>query len=169
MTIDIQIIRRKDMQKEEVWIREIVMKGRHGVLGVSADEQPYLNANNYIYLPEDHAIYFHRSKEGVLPKFIAKNNKASYLIATMGKVIANTKALKFDVEYQSVMIYGDLEEIHDDVKKYVVLRKLLEKYAPELEYGKDYDAPSEQAIAKTAIWCLKIDFWTGKQSAENSA
>ncbi len=56
------------MQKDEGWVRDFVMKGRYGVLAVNADDQPYLNAHNYVYIPEDHALYFHRAKQGTLPK-----------------------------------------------------------------------------------------------------
>ena len=164
MTIDIKTVRRKEKQKEDQWIRDFVEQSHYGVLGVSADQQPYLNANNYVYIEEDHAIYFHRAREGALSKFIEKNNNATYLISEMGEMIVGDNAMSFSVEYKSVIIYGKLEEVTDQVKKTQVLQKLLEKTSPNLEYGKDYKVPPESAITRTAIWALKIDFWTGKES-----
>lgn len=166
MTIDIKTVRRKEKQKDDQWIRDFIQSSHYGVLGVSAEGQPYLNANNYVYIEADHALYFHRAKQGALPQFIEKNNNATYLISEMGKMMTGKEAMKFSVEYKSVMIYGKLQEITDHTKKTEVLRKLLEKTSPDLEYGEDYVVPPESAITRTAIWALKIDFWTGKESLD---
>lgn len=164
MEFDLKKIRRVKKQQDDVWIQNFVEKSHYGVLGACVDDQPYLNANNYVYLAEDHAIYFHRSKEGTLPKILAKNNNVTYLISEMGDYIKGESAQNFSVEYKSVIIYGRVEEVTNRIKKTEVLQKLVEKVSPNLIYGMDYQAAPESLIDKTAVWCLKIDFWTGKQS-----
>ena len=164
MEFDLKKIRRVRKQQDDAWIQAFIQKSHYGVLGVCADDQPYLNANNYIYNEQDHAIYFHRSKEGTLPKIISQNNNATYLITEMGDFITGESAQNFSVEYKSVIIYGRVEEITNSDKKAEVLQKLVEKVVPELTYGVDYQAASEEIVDRTAVWCLKIGFWTGKQS-----
>ena len=164
MELDLKKVRRVKKQQEDAWIRAFVEKSHYGVLGVCAEDQPYLNANNYVYSEADHALYFHRSKEGTLPKILSMNSNATYLISEMGEFIEGESAQNFSVEYKSVIIYGRVEEVTNSVKKAEVLQKLVEKVVPDQTYGVDYQAASEAMIDHTAVWCLKIDFWTGKQS-----
>ena len=58
---------------------EILKSEPRGVLSlIGDDDYPYGMPMNFLYIPEDNAIYFHGGRKGHKIDAIMKNNKASF-------------------------------------------------------------------------------------------
>ena len=161
---DFTTIRRTDREvTDEAWIKRILREGAFGTLGTSLDDQPFLNVNNYVYDEEAHALYFHRSRIGRTSANLEANPRVCYSVAEMGRVKTADKAADFGVEYQSVMVFGTASQVTDPEEAGRALRLLLEKYAPHLSFGEDYQPFDSDDLKRTAVYKIAIEGWSGKQ------
>lgn len=147
-------MRRKDRQIFDDEVQEIIAKGEYGILAtVNENGYPYTTPLSYVYF--DGSIYFHCAQVGQKLDNIQRNNKVSFCI------VRNTEVLpqEFATKYESVVIFGQANEVTDELKE-IALLKLIEKYSPDfLEEGKQY---IENAKAQTVIIKIDIEHVTGK-------
>lgn len=81
----------------------------------------------------------------------------------MGRLLPAPTALEFSVEYASVVAHGRVEIVGGDAEKRRFLERLLRKYAPHLEPGRDYRPITDDELARTAVHRLRIERWAGKE------
>jgi hypothetical protein len=53
--------------------------------------------------------------------------------------------------------------VEDPAEAKAALQSLLDKYAPHLQPGRDYRPPVDEELARTAVYRLDIDEWSGKR------
>jgi len=83
----------------------------------------------------------------------------------MGRLLPAPTALEFSVEYSGVTVFGRGRVVTDPVEAKGALQKLLDKYAPHLEPARDYRATTDAELARTAVYRIDIETWSGKQKA----
>ena len=94
-------MRRAKQQLSEDEAREILIKGKTGILGVLGDEgYPYTVPINYVY--DNEKIYFHGSKHGHKYDAIKKCSKVSFCVVEKDEVIKE----ELTTYYRSVIIFG---------------------------------------------------------------
>lgn len=163
---DLATVRRTDRAvTDEAWIKRILREGAFGTLGTSLDGQPFLNVNNYVYDEEGHAIYFHRARIGRTSANLEVNPRVCYSVSEMGRIHTADKALDFGVEYQNVIVFGTAALVTDAEEAGRALKLLLEKYAPHLAFGEDYEPFGPDDVQRTAVYKISIEAWSGKQRA----
>ncbi|MDS0525402.1 pyridoxamine 5'-phosphate oxidase family protein [Clostridium sp. SHJSY1] len=147
-------MRRKDREIQIEEVKEILIKEQYGVLStISKDEYPYGVPISYVYL--DNAIYFHSANEGHKLDNIFNNDKVSFCVVGKTCVLPD----KFSTNYESVVIFGDANEVFDKEKNKVLI-EILKKYSPEhLEKGKVY---IKNAGSKTKVIKININHISGK-------
>lgn len=145
-----------EIPKERV--EELIKTTEYGVLStVGEDGYPYAVPVNYAYINGN--IYFHCAREGHKLDNISFNNKVSFTLVPYSKVLSE----KFDSEYESVVIFGKVEEVFDK-EKIDGLLGLVYKYSPEyVEAGKAY---IDRAQDKVRIMKISFDYVTGKTYKE---
>lgn len=161
---DFTAMRRTDREvTDEDWIRQVLRDGAFGTLGTSLDGQPFLNVNNYVYDEETHALYIHRSRIGRTSANLEANPRVCYSVAEMGQIRTAGKAMEFGVEYENVIVFGTASLVTDAEEAGRALKLLLEKYAPHLTFGEDYEPFGPDDVQRTAVYKISIDGWSGKQ------
>lgn len=147
-------MRRKDREIQIEEVKEILIKEQYGVVStISKDGYPYGVPISYVYL--DNAIYFHSATEGHKLDNIFNNSKVSFCVVGKTCVLPD----KFSTNYESVVIFGDANEVFDEEKN-TVLIGILKKYSPEyLEKGKVY---IKNAGSKTKVIKININHISGK-------
>jgi nitroimidazol reductase NimA-like FMN-containing flavoprotein (pyridoxamine 5'-phosphate oxidase superfamily) len=161
---DLTAMRRTDREvTDEEWIKRILREGAFGTLATSLDDQPFLNVNNYVYDEEAHALYIHRSRIGRTSANLEVNPRVCYSVAEMGRIKTADKAMDFGVAYQSVIVFGTASLVTDAKEAGRALKLLLEKYAPHLTFGEDYQPFDSDDLKRTAVYKISIEQWSGKK------
>tara|TARA_B100000029_G_scaffold434354_1_gene447675 strand:+ start:921 stop:1241 length:321 start_codon:yes stop_codon:yes gene_type:complete len=85
----------------------------------------------------------------------------------MGRLLPAPEALEFSVEYSGFTAFGKGSIVEDPEEARVALQMLLDKYAPHLKPGVDYRPTTDQELARTAVYGIDIETWSGKQKEES--
>lgn len=161
---DYTAVRRKVHEvTDPAWIKAVLHEGAFGMLATSHADQPFLNANNYVYDEAANVIYFHRSKVGRTSATLAQNPRVCYSVSEMGQLYSGASAMNFGVAYRSVIIFGTAALVDDQAEVQRALQMLMDKYAPHLTPGVDYENFTPRDAAATAVYKITIEQWSGKQ------
>ena len=152
---------------DEAWIKALLTRGALGTLGTVHEAQPFVTPINYIYIEEDHAIYFHGAYVGRLRANMDINPNVCFNVSEMGRILPYEKAAEFGIEYNSVVVFGQAELVESDEKTGEILQLILDKYAPHLKPNVDYKPIPLEEIKRTAVYKIKIEDWTGKQLVDD--
>lgn len=155
--------------EDQVWIREFLADQETGVLGLVDEDVPYLVTQLYVYNPEEGAIFLHGALEG--REYDIVNNadqlQAAFTTSKIGRYISAEKPSNFTVEYSSVVAYGTIDIITERDKKRDVLEQFMEKFAPDMSAGEDYERISEDSVDGTAVYRLDLTSWSGKKGLKD--
>ena len=149
-------------------LKKLLTHGRFGVLSTVHQDQPFATPINYLYIEEDHALYFHGARVGRTRANIALNPKVCFNVSEMGDLFPGERISDFGVEYQSVTIFGTAAPLEDEQKLLSVLLGLMQKYFPDHIPGEDYPLPEPDELKRTAVYRISIEEWTGKQLTRES-
>lgn len=147
-------MRRKDREIGCDECIEILKNNAYGILSTAgSDGQPYGVPLSYVY--KDGAIYFHGAVEGHKLDNILANSKVSFCVVGQTCVLPD----KFSTNYESVIVFGDAQEVADEEKTSALL-EIIFKYSPDfIEKGKIY---INHAASKTRVFKISIGHITGK-------
>ncbi len=162
---DLSRVRRRDRAVEDDhWIRSFLEAAPTCVVATESDGWPFATPLIFAYDAESHCVYFHTGRAGRLFSNVGRNPRMCLSAFKMSGLAAATRASGFDVEYESVTAFGSARVLEDAEEAVHGLRLLLDKYFPELQYGRDYDAIAGEELARTAVYRLEIDAWSGKRN-----
>ncbi len=100
---------------EEVWIKKTLTKAPFAAIALARAEQPYINANLFIYKEAEHCIYFHTTTtgNGFTREIISQNPLVCFSVFEMGRLLPGKQAVDFSSEYSSVVVFGKAEIVQD--------------------------------------------------------
>ncbi|NJD19017.1 MAG: pyridoxamine 5'-phosphate oxidase, partial [Gemmatimonadetes bacterium] len=157
-------MRRKDRGKDDAWIRAYLHAATWGFVGVvGEDGQPYVHSNLFAFDEERHCLWIHGYRAGRLRSCVKACARVAFSAAGMGRMLPATTSLGFSVEYASVVVYGTAHVVEGAGEATHGLRMLMEKYAPHLRYGEDYQGIPAEDLERTAVYRVDIEAWSGKQ------
>jgi len=84
----------------------------------------------------------------------------------VGRFLPAEEALEFGVEYASAVASGTVVEVQDSEEALHALERLMEKYAPHLEAGRDYRPITPNELRRTSVLRMDIESWSGKEKTE---
>lgn len=174
-------VRRQDRAvDDEGWITAFLQRAPVGILATASDGQPFINSNLFVYDPAAHAVYLHTARTGRTRANIEAGSvgpsaelhtdqpelaKVCFHVYEMGRLLPADTALEFSVEYGGVTIFGRGQVIDDSDEARHGLQLLLDKYFPHLHPGQDYRPITGDELARTAVYRIDIDAWSGKRKA----
>jgi len=157
-------VRRSDRAVEdEDWIRAFLHRAAVGTLATVHEGQPFINANLYVYDEAAHAIYMHTAQVGRTRANVEQGERVCFSINEMGRLLPADEALEFSVEYAGVVVFGSAHLVEDSGEGRHALQLLLDKYAPHLKPGRDYRPTTDEELARTAVYRIRIERWSGKK------
>ena len=119
-------MRRKIQQLSPEEAEAVLLRGTAGVLALAGDEAfPYAVPISYVY--DGAHIYFHSALEGHKIDAIRQNPNASFAVINQDEIIPE----KYTTAFRSVIVFGSVRIIEDEVEKRAAARKLALKYAPD--------------------------------------
>jgi len=134
-----------------------------GTLATVSDGQPFINSNLFVYDEGEGVIYMHTARVGRTRANIDGDERVCFSCFEMGRLLPAKEALEFSVEYAGVTVFGRGEVVADKAEAKAALQLLLDKYAPHLHPGGDYRPTTDQELARTAVYRITIDSWSGKR------
>jgi nitroimidazol reductase NimA-like FMN-containing flavoprotein (pyridoxamine 5'-phosphate oxidase superfamily) len=158
-----QVRRRDRAVEEDAWIRALLHRAPIGVTATIHDGQPFLNSNIFVYDEAAHKIYFHTARVGRTRANIEVHEQVCFTVFEMGRLLPAATALEFSVEYAGAVVFGTGSLITEKDQAKGALQQLLDKYAPHLQVGQDYRAVTDQELARTAVYQIEIEQWSGKK------
>jgi nitroimidazol reductase NimA-like FMN-containing flavoprotein (pyridoxamine 5'-phosphate oxidase superfamily) len=130
---------------DEAWMRALLERTPVGVLGTTSGGQPFLNSNLFVYAPEE------------------RESRACFTAFEMGRVLPADRALEFSTEYGGVVLFGRISVVESEDEAQRALQMLMDKYAPHLRPGSDYEAATPADLKRTSVFKLAIEEWSGKR------
>jgi nitroimidazol reductase NimA-like FMN-containing flavoprotein (pyridoxamine 5'-phosphate oxidase superfamily) len=157
-------VRRRDRAiEDDDWIRELLRRAPIGTLATVYDGQPFLNSNLFVFDEEQHVIYMHTARVGRTQANVERYEAVCFSVSEMGRLLPADVALEFSVEYAGVVVFGQAEIVKDEALAAHALQLLLDKYFAHLRPGRDYRPTTPQELARTSVYQVRIEQWSGKQ------
>lgn len=161
-------MRRHDRAQDEAWIREFIERAAIGTVATASGDQPFLNTNLFVYDRDRHVIYLHTARTGRLRQNLEENDRVCFTATEMGRLLPADTALEFSVEYAGVVAFGRGRVVEEAEEQRHALELLLRKYAPHLQPGHDYRGVTDDELARTAVFRIEIEAWSGKRKSAES-
>ena len=148
---------------DEEWIRDFLSGQETGVLGLIDEETPHLVTQ--LFVCEEDAIHVHGARDGRAYDIVERDDEpqACFTASEMGRFIPANEPVNFTVEYASVVVCGSIDLLTTRAEKRDVLEAFMDKFAPQLIPGEDYDPMSNESIDRTAVYRLDVERWSGKR------
>lgn len=156
-------VRRQDREvTEAAWIKDFLHRAPYGVLAMVSAEQPFTNANLFVYAEGKHVIYLHTSDEGRTYHTVSAEARVCFSVSAMGRLLPAENARGLSVEYAGVTIFGRDDIVIDDEERVHGLQLLIDKYFPHLAPGRDYQTIDYEQMQGTAIHRITVESWSAK-------
>lgn len=148
---------------DEAWISALLDRAAVGVLATVDGDQPFLNSNLFVFDPDARVLYMHTARAGRTRANVEGQAKICFTVTEMGRLLPADEALEFSVEYASVVVFGSAQVVHDADEARHGLQLLLDKYFSHLQPGRDYRPITDDELARTSVYRIAIDSWSGKR------
>lgn len=147
------------------WIPAFLAEQETGVLGLVDGDAPHLVTQLFVADAEAGTIFFHGAQAGRAHDVVERGERpqAAFTTSERGRYIPADQPVNFTVEYASVVAYGTVGLVDDPAAKRRVLERFMEKYAPQLTAGEEYEPIAEASVDRTAVYRLDVASWSGKQ------
>ena len=152
-------MRRKRQQLSEEESISILRKSTAGTLALLGDnDYPYAVPISYVYA--DGKLYFHSALNGHKVDAIRKYDKASFCVIEQDEVHPE----KYTTFFRSVIAFGRIHIIEDDMEKLETARMLGNRYNPNQE--KALQKELENGLSRMLMIRFDIEYLTGKEAIE---
>ncbi|MBM3144945.1 MAG: pyridoxamine 5'-phosphate oxidase family protein [Chloroflexi bacterium] len=160
---DYIIMRRKERGKDDEWIKAFLARAGFGVMATALGDQPFLVTRNFAYDEGRHAIYMHGAKKGRTIENVQANPRVCFSVSEMGRLLPDTRAMEFGVEFAGVVAFGNISIVTDPQEARHGLQLLCDKYFPHMKPNMDYEPASDADLKITAVFRIDIESWSGKE------
>ena len=155
--------------RDDNFIIQFLHSALIGHVAHSQGDQPFVTPTNFWFDEAKHRIIFHSNIVGRTRDNLVRNPKVCMEASEFGRFLAANTALEFGIQYRSVMVFGLVDIIEDDQEKSELLYHLLKKYFPHMTAGKEYRPITQQELARTTVFAIQIEAWSGKENWDEEA
>jgi hypothetical protein len=159
-------VRRRDRAVEDDgWIAALLARAPIATLATVSDGQPFTNSNLFVYDAGRHVIYMHTARYGRTRANVEAEERVCLSVSEMGRLLPADTALEFSVEYAGAVVFGRGAVVEEAAEAAYGLQLLLDKYFPHLRPGEHYRASTPEELARTSVYRIAIEEWSGKRKA----
>jgi uncharacterized protein len=156
--------RRPENQRDEDWIRAFLRRGQIAHIAHLSGAQPFITPTNYWFDEESHAIVFHSNLAGRVRSNIEHSPQVCVEVSEYGRLLPANTALEFSIQFRSVMVFGTVKILEDSGECLRALYGLIGKYFPAMQPGREYRPITEKELARTTVYAVQIESWSGKEN-----
>ena len=152
------MMRRKDKQvTEKTAIEDILKDAQVCHLGMTANNECYVVPLNFGYNGD--SIFFHCAHVGKKVEMLRRNPRVCFEVTVDESLIDTGRPCDWGNKYRSVIGFGEVEFIEDDLQKRHALQFLVRHYSPKTSYEFN-----DQQVKNTTVFKVNIDSMTAKRS-----
>ncbi len=155
--------------RDDAWVKEFLQRGQIAHIAHSRNGQPFITPTNYWFDQANHRIIFHSNIAGRTRDNLEHNPKVSLEVSEFGRYLPANTALEFGIQYRSVILFGTVSILENADNQKQVLNSLLKKYFPHMTPGKEYRPITDQELARTTVFAIQIESWSGKENWDEQA
>ena len=155
--------------RDEAFIQEFLERAQIGHLAHSRDGQPFVTPTNFWYDQPGQRIIFHSNIAGRMRDNLEHNPKVCLEASEYGRFLPANTALEFGIQYRSAVVFGTVQILTDTQERTAVLYSLLKKYFPDMTPGQEYRPITDGELARTTVYALQIESWSGKENWDEAA
>jgi nitroimidazol reductase NimA-like FMN-containing flavoprotein (pyridoxamine 5'-phosphate oxidase superfamily) len=151
---------------DDEWIASFLTREPMAVVGLVDDGEPYLVNQLFVYDESEDAMFLHGAKTGRTRTVVEGDDAtpACLTASRMGRLLPAEMPVDFDVEYESVVVFGTIRVVTDTGRKRRALELLMDQFAPDLTPGEDYEPIADASIERTSVYRIDIEGWSGKRN-----
>lgn len=166
---DPSVSRRPHLRQNEDWIRDLLRRGHVGRVATIWQAEdgtafPFITPLNYVYRPQQHDIVYHGNIAGRLRANTEQEHPATFEVSELGNLLPTNVAFDLSMQYRSVIVFGTARLLSDPQDMREALRELCERSFPDLRVGVELRPISDEELARTSVYSLKIERWSGKEN-----
>lgn len=158
-----------EYKRDDEWIRAFLHTAKVGHIASARDGQPFLNPSTFWFDEQNHRIIFHSNLAGRVRANIEANPRVCFEASELGKMLPSNVALEFSLQFRSVVVFGTARLISDPTEARKALYGLIHKYFPSMIAGKDFREITDKELARTSIYAIQIEEWSGKENWKDRA
>lgn len=157
-------VRRRDRAvDDDAWIATLLQRAPMGCLATLHDGQPFINMNLFVFDERARVIYMHTAGAGRTRANAEREERVCFSVSEMGRLLPAESAFNMSVEYAGVVVFGRASIVRDGAEQERALQMLVDRYFPHLRPGDDYRPISAEDRARTSVYRIEIDDWSGKR------
>ncbi len=159
-----QYQRRPELTRDDAWIRAFLHNGQIARVAHLSGDQPFITPTNYWFDEERHQIVFHSNIAGRVRSNLEHFPRVCVEVSEVGRLLPANTALEFSIQFRSVMVYGKVTILTDAEDRRRALYGLIGKYFPNMTPGKEYRPITDKELARTSVYAVQIESWSGKEN-----
>ena len=161
--------RRPQNAMDDEWTGAFLERAQVAHIATHWDGQPFITPTNFWYDPARREIYFHSNIVGRIRANAERHPQVCLEVCEVGKLLPANTALEFSIQYQSVIVFGKLRILEAPEERRRVLYGMIKKYFPDMEPGVHYRPITDQELARTSVYAIEIESWSGKRNWKEQA
>ncbi|MGD0752098.1 MAG: pyridoxamine 5'-phosphate oxidase family protein [Anaerolineales bacterium] len=147
----------REIQSREA-IDQIIRAAGVFHLGLCQGDRPYVVPLSFGY--DGTSVYFHTADEGMKINYMTANPRVCFEMEHDVHIIRDEQACKWGQAFSSVIGFGTVHEITDQVGRRAAMEQVMLHYS-----GKEWEFDAE-TFSKIRLWCISIEQVTGKHRGE---
>ena len=155
--------------QDDQWIVDFLKKTKIGHIATRWDDQPFITPSTFWYDEIGQEIIFHSNIVGQVRKNAERHPEVCFEASEYGNFLPSNISLEFSMQYESVIIFGEIRIMEDPEEKRNGLYQLIGKYFPGMNPGKEFRPITEKELKRTSVYAIKIKSWSGKRNWEDQA
>lgn len=155
--------RRPGNAKDDAWIRAFLHLGLVAHIGTRWNDRPFVHPSSYWFDEDRHELVFHSNVVGRLRANSERHDEMCLEISEFGRFLPSNNPLEISLQYRSVMVFGRARVVEGDEARRA-LYGLVQKYFPSMVPGREYRLIRDEDLARTSVYAVAIDDWSGKEN-----
>lgn len=171
---DPSISRRPQNRQGDDWIKALLLRGKIGrVATIWQNENgsafPFITPLAFAYRPECNDIVYHTNITGRLRANTDQGHPATVEVSEIGCLLPSNSPLELSVQYRSVIVFGTAQRLSNPTEAQAALTVLSQRLFDDLSIGQQTRPILESDLARTSVYRLKIERWSGKENWQPAA
>jgi uncharacterized protein len=169
---DPALSRRPGNRRSDGWISALLARLPVGRFATRWDETLFINPTTFVYQQAGHRLVFHSNLAGRMRANAERSMEpaegATFEATEFGRLLPSNDPLELSMQYRSVIAFGRLAVLEGEEAR-TALEALCVRHFPALRPGVDTRPISDDDLARTSVYALNIERWSGKENWEELA
>lgn len=166
------ISRRPGNRRSDDWNAALLSRLQVCRVATRWNDLPFINPTTFVYRPASHDLVFHSNLAGRLranaERAGERAEQVCFEASELGRLLPSNDPLELSMQYRSVIAFGRVSLLAGDEARRA-LEDLSRKLFPHLRPGAEMRPISADDLARTSVYSLKIEQWSGKENWQEQA